>query len=161
MAGVETTKPYLGSIVTRLECLAHGRPGKVEHCPRAHTAVDRRPCAKAVLRSLEKAAAVADNPVIQAMESDDRDWPHRSACGCGGVERRRHRRRRGKYIGAFASHSMGHETAIRQDRDVDATMVYPAELTDPSNDGPQVTRVIDVLRICRPAAAIGIPRVTY
>src|SRR5262249_36707912 len=33
--------------------------------------------------------------------------------------------------------------------------------TDPGNDGPQETRVIDVLRICRPAAAIGIPRVTY
>src|SRR5262245_6614567 len=161
VAGVETTKPHLGSIVTRLESLAHGRPRKVEHCPCAHTAVDRRPCGKAVLRSLEKAATVADNPVIQAMESDDRYWPHRPACGGGGVERRRHRSRRGKNIRAFTSHSMGHETAVRQARDVDATMVDPTELTDPSNDGPQESRVIDVLRIRRPAAAIGIPRVTY
>jgi hypothetical protein len=56
---------------------------------------------------------------------------------------------------------MGHETAVRQARDVDAATVDPAELTDPINDSPQESRVIDVLRIRRPAAAIGVPRVTY
>src|SRR5262245_51770507 len=56
---------------------------------------------------------------------------------------------------------MGHETSVRQARDVDAAMVDPTELTDPSNDGPQETRVIDVLRIRCPAAAVGVPRVAY
>src|SRR5262245_32141243 len=88
MARVETTKPHFSPVVTRLESLASGRPGELKHRPSTHTPVDRRPGGKAALRSLKNSAVVTDNPVIQAMESDDRDWSHRSAVGSAGVKRR-------------------------------------------------------------------------
>jgi hypothetical protein len=113
MAGVETTKPRLGHAVTRLESLAHCRPGQVEHCSSTHTAVNRRPRGQAGLRRLKKAAVVWHNPVIQAVEGDDGDLPRRPAGGRGGVERRRHRGGGGENIRSHASHSMGHETAVR------------------------------------------------
>ena len=113
MAGVETTKPRLGHAVTRFESLAHCRPGQVEHCSSTHTAVNRRPCGQASLRGLEGTAVVGYDRVIQAMESDDGDWPRRPAGGRGGVERRRHRGGGGENIRSHASHSMGHETAVR------------------------------------------------
>src|SRR5262245_66172523 len=74
MAGVETTKPRLGHAVTRLESLAHCRPGQVEHCSSTHTAVNRRPRGQAGMRRLKKAGVVWSSPVIHAMDIEEVDW---------------------------------------------------------------------------------------